>query len=380
MVVNELKKIRIVVADHNSSYMESLSAFLRTSEEASRFIVTYFSEQEKLESYLSRGDLIDILLISPELYEPKLNIAPETCTILLEDDQLSTNKDSMESVFRYQRLNQLISSILAIYYERNQSAGKLLARSKKTKVITVYSPIGGSGKTTIATNLSKQLALNHAKVFYLNLELLNTTRLYFTSAEDNPSLQIFYYVKAESPQLLSKIEALKKYDAYSMVDYFDIAISADELLEFNEADVKRLINGIVETGAYDYIVVDLDSSLHERNIAAIKECDQIIWPIANDVQSLLKTKSFFDEEMKLIGKENVVKDKLTVLLNKYTGSMIGTMEEYGVTVEGYLPFIENWVTMQSSSEILGNEQFNQELQSIIHDKILVELEGVSTIG
>ncbi|MFP3489035.1 hypothetical protein R0K20_15640, partial [Staphylococcus sp. SIMBA_130] len=109
-------------------------------------------------------------------------------------------------VFRYQRLNQLISSILAIYYERNQSAGKLLARSKKTKVITVYSPIGGCGKTAIATNLSKQLALNHAKVFYLNLELLNTTRLYFTSAEDNPSLQIFYYVKAESPQLLSKIE------------------------------------------------------------------------------------------------------------------------------------------------------------------------------
>ncbi|QGS68933.1 hypothetical protein CV093_12395 [Oceanobacillus sp. 143] len=64
---------------------------------------------------------------------------------------------------------------------------------------------------------------------------------------------------------------MKKYDPYSMVDYFDIEINADELLEFNESDVKRLINGIVETGSYDYIVIDLDSSLHERNIAALKK-------------------------------------------------------------------------------------------------------------
>ncbi|QGS68934.1 AAA family ATPase [Oceanobacillus sp. 143] len=81
--------------------------------------------------------------------------------------------------------------MLAIYYDRNQTAGKYLARSKQTKVLSVYSPVGGAGKTTIAVNLSKQLALNNAKVFYLNLELINTTSLYFSSSEDNPSLQIF---------------------------------------------------------------------------------------------------------------------------------------------------------------------------------------------
>ncbi len=60
------------------------------------------------------------------------------------------------------------------------------------------------------------------KVFYLNLELLNTTSLYFLSQEDNPSLQIFYYLKAKPNQLLAKMEKLKKNDPTSRVDYFDL--------------------------------------------------------------------------------------------------------------------------------------------------------------
>lgn len=375
-----MKKIRIVVADSNLNYLESLASYLRKSSDGSRFIVTYFSSNEKLKTFIEVGENIDILLISSELYHSVSLPSLDASVILLEDDKLANNVDGLASVYRYQRLNQLVSNVLAIYYEKNQAAGKLLARSKQTKVLSVYSPVGGSGKTTVAVNLCKQLALNNSKVFYLNLELFNSTKLYFSSAEDNPSLQIFYYVKAESSQLLSKIEALKKYDPYSMVDYFDLEISADELSELNESDVKILINGIVETGAYDYVVVDLDSSLHQRNIAVIKECDQIIWNISNDIQSFLKSKSFFEEEEKLIGKENIVKDKLLVILNKYTGTMVGNMEEYGITVDCYLPFIQEWSTVESNSEVLRNEVFNQEIQAIIQENIIREQERETSIG
>ncbi|AXI09543.1 hypothetical protein CUC15_11690 [Oceanobacillus zhaokaii] len=375
-----MKKLRIVVADENLDYVESLASYLRTAEESSRFIVTYFTSTEKLELYLDQGESIDILLISPGIYHTNLKVLNDTSFIFLDDDKLTAGSTEHNSVYRYQRLGQLVSNMLAIYYDRNQTAGKYLARSKQTKVLSVYSPVGGAGKTTIAVNLSKQLALNNAKVFYLNLELINTTSLYFSSSEDNPSLQIFYYVKAESPQLLSKIEALKKYDPYSMVDYFDIEINADELLEFNESDVKRLINGIVETGSYDYIVIDLDSSLHERNIAALKESDQVIWPVANDVQSMLKTESFFEEEEKLVGKENIIKDKLLILQNKYLDTGLRTTNDYSIVIEGNLPFIENWLTTQSSIEILGNDLFNQELQGIIQSKIITGGRSATSIG
>ncbi|RDW21714.1 AAA family ATPase [Oceanobacillus chungangensis] len=375
-----MKKLRIVVADGNLDYVESLAAYLRTAEESSRFVVTYFTSREKLEFYLAEEENIDILLISPEIYYNGLKVLHDTSVIFLDDDKLTVDRSDQNSLYRYQRLGQLVSGMLAIYYDRNLTAGKYLARSKQTQVLSVYSPVGGSGKTAVAVNLSKQLALNNAKVFYLNLELINTTSLYFSSNDDDPSLQVFYYVKSESPLLLSKIEALKKYDPYSMVDYFDIAINAEELLEFNESDVKRLINGIVETGSYDYIVVDLDSSLHERNIAALKECDQVVWPITNDKQSMLKTQSFFNEEEKLVGKENIIKDKLLILQNKYLDTGIRATNDFDVVIDGNLPFIENWLTAQSSSEILGNDLFNQELQGIIQSKIITGGRSAASIG
>lgn len=363
--------MRIVVADYEKSYIESLSSYLRSSDEAARFITTYFTSKNTLQEFLNQNELIDIMLISPSMYDEALSISNETLLIFLEDNKLIKNNDpDRQAVYRYQRLNQLISNILSIYYENNQQAGHLLARSKQTQVLAVYSPVGGTGKTTIAANLSKQLALNNMKVFYLNLELLNTSSLYFQSEEDNPSLQIFYYVKSESPQLLSKIESLKKFDPHALVSYFDIAISADELLEISESDVKRLINGIVETGTYDFIVVDLDSSLHERNIAALKECDRIIWPIVNNEQSFLKTASFLAEEEQLVGKENIVKDKLILLMNKFYGDTVNIANESGISIDGYLPIIEDWLDRQSGRAILSNDLFNQELLSIIHERII----------
>lgn len=367
-----MKKLRIVIADQEKTYIESLSTYLRVSDDASRFIPSFFTSKAALKEFLSTNDLVDILLISPAYYDESLHISSETSLIFLEDSEIKQNdaESDRQAVYRYQRLNQLIANILAIYYERNQQAGKLLARSKQTEVITVYSPVGGSGKSTIAANLSKQLALNNLKVFYLNLELLNTTSLFFQSEEDHPSLQIYYYVKSESPQLLSKIEALKKYDAHSNVSYFDISISADELLEFNEGDVARLINGIVETGTYDFVVVDLDSSLHERSIAALKECDRIVWPISNDEQSLLKTASILAEEERVFGKDKILKDKLILIMNKHYGEIAHNENEYGLSIDGYLPLIESWLIKQPRGAILNNDLYNQEMLSLVHERIV----------
>ncbi|WP_099158601.1 AAA family ATPase [Virgibacillus ndiopensis] len=374
-----MKKIRLIVADNNELYLESLAAYLRSSSDSTRFIVSLFSKTETLEMYINQGENIDILLINPQMFTDSLKVSQSTIIIFLDDDKVAKPTNNYASVYRYQRLNQLVSDVLAIYYQENELAGMLLARSKQTSVLSVFSPVGGSGKTTVAINLCKQLALNGSKVFYLNLELLNTTKLYFSSLEDNPSLQILYYIKAESNQLLSKIESLKKYDPYSMVDYFDIEISAEEMLELNESDVNKLINSVVQTGSYDYIVVDLDSSLHKRNIAALKECDQVIWNISNDIQSLLKSKSLLVEEEKLFGEENILQDKLLVIMNKYNGTMVGSTEDFDLSIDGFLPLIPSWSTLQSGSEILGNDLFNQEIQAIIRGKIVREQEGVTSI-
>jgi cellulose biosynthesis protein BcsQ len=375
-----LKKIRIVIADGNRDYLESLAAFIRNSKSSSQFIVSYFSSLDTLNSYIEQGDMVDILLISSDMYQrdiPRLN---EMLIILLEDDTLATNNQSLPSIYRYQRLDQLVGDILGLYYETNEDAGKLLMRNSQTKIISVYSPVGGTGKTTVAVNLAKQIALNDAKVFYLNLETFNTTKLFLTDDQDDSSLQIFYYAKTASNQLLSKIEKLKKYDTQAMVDFFDIEINAQEMLELTNAEIERIINGLLEIGSYDYIIMDLDSSIHERNITAMRESDLVLWVVSNDHLGLLKTKAFLDEEVRIFGKENAVKDKMSIIVNKFNGNLIGDYNEAELSVEGYLPFIQNWIQFQSKSELLGNDDFNREVQMIIRKLIMPEQEGVPHSG
>src|SRR5699024_12220087 len=113
----------------------------------------------------------------------------------------------------------------------------MLARSKETQVFAVCSPSGCSGKTTIAVNLCKQLALNDLKVFYLNSETFNTSRLYFSSQDDDYSLKILYYVKSKTEQLLSKIEQLKKHEPDVGVDYFDLETKGRRIVVFEEKEI-----------------------------------------------------------------------------------------------------------------------------------------------
>ncbi|HLR03159.1 MAG TPA: AAA family ATPase [Virgibacillus sp.] len=368
-----MKKIRMVVADNNKDYLESFAGFMRSSNESSRFIMTYFSDIDRLNTYIQRGDIIDILLISPDLYDEELPLSGDVTTIFLEDDVIEESNKAY-SVYRYQRLDQILSDILSVYYEKNKIAGEMLARSKETQIFAVFSPSGGSGKTTIAVNLCKQLALNDLKVFYLNSETFNTSRLYFSSQDDDYSLKILYYVKSKTEQLLSKIEQLKKHDPDVGVDYFDLETNAEEMLELTEKEIHHLLNGLVQTGAYDYIIVDLDSSIHTRNIAMLKESDWIVWPMGNNPQSIYQSESFFEEEENVFGKKNIIKDKLLVLLNKHTGHNAFDLSEAGFPIDGNLPFINEWTQQTSGKEVMENEMFNNELQKIIRNKILV-LEG-----
>lgn len=368
-----MKKIRMVVADNNKDYLESFAGFMRSSNESSRFIMTYFSDIDRLNTYIQRGDIIDILLISPDLYDEELPLSGDVTTIFLEDDVIEES-NKVYSVYRYQRLDQILSDILSVYYEKNKIAGEMLARSKETQIFAVFSPSGGSGKTTIAVNLCKQLALNDLKVFYLNSETFNTSRLYFSSQDDDYSLKILYYVKSKTEQLLSKIEQLKKHDPDVGVDYFDLETNAEEMLELTEKEIHHLLNGLVQTGAYDYIIVDLDSSIHTRNIAMLKESDWIVWPMGNNPQSIYQSESFFEEEENVFGKKNIIKDKLLVLLNKHTGHNAFDLSEAGFPIDGNLPFINEWTQQTSGKEVMENEMFNNELQKIIRNKILV-LEG-----
>lgn len=360
-----MKKLHFIMADTNVAYMEAVSAYTRGADQAAKFDLKLFSTKEGLLQYLDSGPHCDILLISPHLLSDEIPEEKIRSVISLEDDQISSVETGLPAVFKYQPLNQLFSEILSIYYDQHGKMEDFQFKTSGTKVISVFSAAGGTGKTTLAVNLSKQLALQDNKVFYLNLELLHSTPLFFSSSEQRHSSQILYYVKANQEQLVSKIESLKKYDAYAQVNFFDFPVNGEEMMGITEEEAESLISGIMEAESPDYLIIDLDSLLHGRVIASLSRSDRICWVLGNDLQSFHKSSAFLENRNALLGERANVLDKTTFILNKYTGSLSTEFERYDLPIKHYLPYIPEWKNALAGNEMMSSSVFSEALLPLV---------------
>lgn len=361
-----MKKLQLIIADTDSLYLRSFGEYILSSKLNQKFDIKLFSNSDSLKQYIESEQPIDIILIQPNLFDREQFLEYKGIVLFLLEDESAQNKDR-KGVFKYKPLNQLLSSTLSAYYEHHASLTGIAGNAGKTKVVSVYSPAGGTGKTTFAASIGRQLAQKGNKVFYLNFELFNSTSLYFHSNEDSPSLQILYYLKAKPSQLLSKIEALKKYDSDSNIDYFDIPPCPDEMIAIKKEDVKILIQALIETGQYDYILIDLDSSVHEFTLAAFEESHQIMWLLNNDVQSFYKTAHMLQLQQELFDHPHLIEGKAVFIVNRFTGYFPEEFRSFNLPIHGYLPYVQEWAQVTGRNQIYYHPLYTKELMTITNE-------------
>ncbi|WP_054950900.1 AAA family ATPase [Numidum massiliense] len=360
-----MKKLSLVMADTDVSYVELVSGFVRASDDGMRFDLKSFSTKERLNEYLQSNSRLDILLVSPELLPDDLSAYEIGLTILLEDERLSQRVDEIPYIFKYQPLNQLRSRLLSLYYERFGKEMTFFGGEKRTSIVTVYAATGGAGKSTLALNMCKQWALQGKNVFYLNLELFNSTPLWFETEARKSSPQILYYVKmAEREQIVSKIETLKRHDPYIKIDYFDFSMSAEEMADLSEDEVELLISGLIETENYDFVVVDVDSSADGRVRAALRCADRVVWVLDNNVFSFAKTAYLLQKEDGL-SRNEIDSEKIVFALNRYTGTIASELLKFRFKIDGYLPFVPEWQSIGEARRLLASPTFTKKVMAFM---------------
>ncbi|WP_280772010.1 AAA family ATPase [Salipaludibacillus daqingensis] len=362
-----MNKLKLLFADPDQTYLTSVSEYVLSSKSNERFELKLFSTKENLQHYITKEPEYDILVMDEQFEDgaEKEFGTNERCKVVLKSEIESCDHEN--NVFKYQPLNQLLSSVLSYYYSETASFGGHAIKSSKTKVLSVYSPAGGTGKTTFSANFARQLAMKNDSVFYLNFELLNSTSLYFQSPEDEPSLQVFYYLKAKPNVFLSKLEKLKQYDPVSRVHYLDLLPRPAEMLEVTKEEIRNLITALVQTEDYDYIVIDLDSAIQELTLAGLQASNQVIWLLNNDIHSFQKTDIMLDNAGDFFGDKNVLKDKSYFVINRFQGAFPQEFQRFNIPVRGYLPFIPEWVSMTDRDHAFHHPLYTKELLSLIED-------------
>jgi cellulose biosynthesis protein BcsQ len=348
-----------VFLDDDRAYLEMISSYIQSTSYRTKIQLKTFTQMSALNSFMLTSSKYHLLAIKSEmLAEMPISSVQGTCVVLLGENNVNTMEHESIFISKYQPLNQLLDRLLAIYADINTQN---LLVPHKTQIISVYSAVGGCGKTTVAANLAKLLSFFDNKVFYLNLEITASASM-FPARENQHFAQLLYYIQVNAERLTEKLALLKHYDPLTKVHYLEPLTNFADMDEMSGEAVETLLKTITQQGDYDYIIIDLDHSLHDRITRALSLSQQIIWLVLDEMNHVHKTVYVMKElKTRFINHSAVWLEKIHFVLNKYTGKISNNLAVKDINLSGYLPYIPQWKSVNAVDQLMSENAFHGHL-------------------
>lgn len=317
-----MPKIHLVLIDREKDYLDAVTNYILTNQ-SKRFRVSSFSKISYFNNFVNQtGEKIDVLLIDENMYDESFNTKGIEEIILLHAGMTNQNNENLHMVYRYKSGKEIIKSIIQVLSENKDNYANIGLYSTNTKVVAVYSPAGGVGKTSISLVSSTLCSNRGDEVLYLNFESFQSTPLFFKCNESENLSEVLYHIKNKSKNLSLKIEGIISTDPLSKVNYISPPESIIDINECTQQEVNILIDAVNHLNKYDYVFVDMYSDLDMKNISILSKSDQILLIITPDVLSILKAKQFL-KDIEILSKrlkDNII-DKVSIIINKYNADI-----------------------------------------------------------
>lgn len=325
-----MAKINIVLADSDELYLNHLSNYLM--EHVNTLEVFAFSTKESLIKFIGdKSNKIDVIAFTEDLIDGTIKVANIPAKILLSDGTFS-ELEEFERVNKYQKAENFVKDILLIYAEKTGRVEAVSTGDKDTKIIGFYSPVGGSGKTTLALACSQVLSGQGKRVFYLNAEKINSTVDVLNKADGGSLSDLYLTVKTKGANISLRIMANKYTDTDSGISYINPAESSLEINEITSDEFGKLLAEFENLGEFDYVIVDFDSEFSKEKIKLLDKCDVIISPVTPENTPLVKTKLFI-KELGMYDEFKELKQKFVFVLNKSVAQSNAVVQNSGLMSE-----------------------------------------------
>ncbi|MDO5407857.1 MAG: AAA family ATPase [Eubacteriales bacterium] len=307
-------KKKLILADSDEMYLTNLSNFFM--EKAPQFELNLFTRADKLYEYLKTGAKADILAVSEDMAGAELlELADGMAAIVL-----SATMNPVEGyglVRKYQKTQALLNEILLLYAESSNSVEAIRGQSN-TRIAAFYSPAGGTGKTTLALALATAAAWEGKKVFYLNLEEIDSVSEVLGTTPGTLS-DIFLALKTKGMNVGLKLAGCTGTEQQAGFSYLSGTESISEFDEIGAEDMRKLVTALRGLSEYDLAVVDLASGFSAKTQAVLEEMDVIFVPMLPEEGAVSK--------MKRLVKEQEIHEQYAPILSK----MRMVMNRSGVT-------------------------------------------------
>jgi pilus assembly protein CpaE len=200
--------------------------------------------------------------------------------------------------------------------EKKVVTGPLVEPSVKTplwgqqgKIITIYSPKGGTGKTVVATNLAVSLQLEGSATILVDGDLqFGDVGLILNERSRNSVVDLAIRVDDLDPEIVESV-AIKHKE--SQLDVLVAPPQPEMALEISSNHFGKLLQFL--KSMYQFVVVDTSSYLSEVTQVALENADLIVLVATQDLTSLKNINLF----LALADASNLPRERILIVLNAY---------------------------------------------------------------
>lgn len=280
--------ITMLIVGQDIRYIEKLSLiFLEgLGDEVDLEVIT---DMEYFRQYAAEPRKIDVLIINEQCVIEDIKKQNIKLTVLLRMQENFVDTPDSLSIYKFSPLQEIYYKIIGrinnTFTQYNDNRNSI-----ETNLIMVYSPIGGSGKTTIAMGLCSTLSELGKKVLYINAETIQSFQSFLDGKEciENGFER---KIAMHDENLLSNFKgavATEGFDYVKPMKYATVSygIKPENYLYF--------IDKLSQIKLYEYIILDVPSVFDIFTSTLMERSDNVITVLNQDSQSVYKAERFLE--------------------------------------------------------------------------------------
>lgn len=277
-------RIRLLIVLDDPDYTGFLSDVL-LDRYADVFDVSVCSSQARMLALLE-DRRVDVVLTDPVFLQGVAEPAGSAMLMLLQGDN-EENTDlypELRRVYKYQRISQIASEVMEAYALEN-GAGKGDGVGK-AQIAVVWSPAGGTGKTTTALAYAARCVAEGRKTVYLNFETFSGSTAFF--AQDGKSFSEILGRPAGNLAMLMKSMLLE--DSGTGIRYFAMPENYDDIAILSEEEVETIVGAAAQIA--DVVVIDSGNAMDDRTKKLMLMADKVFAVLNRSPVTAEKWKQF----------------------------------------------------------------------------------------
>ena len=251
--MKQTEEVVLALCDGEEEYARLMTEYMERQEELPWSVHAYVDVNKLLE----KEKEVDLLVVAESAYREELHALSPKRMVILNESGIVRNKD-LRYVNKYQRADQVVKELLAVYLEIATQILPKLGMEGRTSFIGFFSPVRRCMQTPFAITMAQLLAKQH-KTLYLNFEYFAGNGELLADVQTRDLADLLYFLNAEAEKFSLRLQSMVS--RIGTLDYVPPMKSGQNLLSVTVKEWMTFLKQIQELGAYEYVVMDLSECM-----------------------------------------------------------------------------------------------------------------------